>query len=46
MTTGIDERIALLAEIRQRMALAGEHWVGAILEAKGTTHDAFGQGEE
>lgn len=46
VATGIDERIALLAEIRQRMAAVGERWVGAILEAKGTTDDAFGQGEE
>jgi hypothetical protein len=46
IATGIDERIALLAEIRQRMAAIGERWVAAILEAKGTTDDAFGQGEE
>lgn len=44
--TGIDQRIALLAEIRQRMAAIGERWVGAILEAKGTAGDAFGTGEE
>ena len=42
----IDQRIALLTEIRQRMAAIGERWVGAILDAKGTTSDAFGTGEE
>jgi acyl-CoA reductase-like NAD-dependent aldehyde dehydrogenase len=46
VATGIDQRIALLAEIRQRMAAIGERWVGAILEAKGTAGDAFGVGEE
>lgn len=46
VATGIDERIALLAEIRQRMAATGERWVAAVLEAKGTTDDAFGTGEE
>lgn len=46
VATGIDERIALLAEIRQRMAAIGERWVAAVLEAKGTTDDAFGTGEE
>jgi acyl-CoA reductase-like NAD-dependent aldehyde dehydrogenase len=46
VATGIDERIALLAEMRQRMAAIGERWVAAILEAKGTANDAFGVGEE
>lgn len=47
VATGIDERIALLAEIRQRMAAVGDRWVAAILDAKGTTQgDAFGVGEE
>lgn len=46
VATGIAARIALLAEIRWRMATVGERWVAAILEAKGTTGDAFGTGEE
>ncbi len=46
VATGIAERIALLAEIRQRMAAIGERWVATILAAKGTTNDAFGSGEE
>ncbi len=46
VATGVDERIALLAEIRQRMAAIGQRWVGSILEAKGTAGDAFGTGEE
>jgi acyl-CoA reductase-like NAD-dependent aldehyde dehydrogenase len=46
VATSIDERIALLADIRQRMAAVGERWVGAILAAKGTAEDAFGTGEE
>jgi hypothetical protein len=46
VATDIDERIALLAEIRQRMAAIGERRVAAILDAKGTTNDAFGVGEE
>ena len=37
VATGIDVRIALLAEIRQRMAAVGDRWVAAILDAKGTT---------
>ena len=36
VATGVAERIALLADIRQRMAAVGERWVGAILDAKGT----------
>ena len=47
IATGIDERIALLAEIRQRMAAVSDRWVAAILDAKGTAQgDAFGVGEE
>ena len=44
VATGIAERIALLAEVRQRMAAIGERWVAAILAAKGTTNDAFSDG--
>ncbi len=46
VATGVGERIAVLADIRQRMAAVGERWVGAILDAKGTAGDAFGVGEE
>jgi acyl-CoA reductase-like NAD-dependent aldehyde dehydrogenase len=46
VATGVDERIAVLADIRQRMAAVGERWVRAILEAKGTKGDAFGTGED
>lgn len=45
-TTGIDERIALLSDIRRRMAALGERWVAAILDAKGAGDDAFAVGEE
>lgn len=46
VAAGIDERLALLDEIRRRMAAVGERWVAAILEAKGAIGDAFATGEE
>jgi len=42
----LNQRLGILTEIRRRMTLAGERWVGAILHAKGTGQDAFGVGEE
>ena len=46
VATGINERIAILADIRRRLSAVGDRWVAAILTAKGTTNDAFGVGEE
>ena len=46
VATGIEQRIALLDEMRQTLSAMGDRWVEAILEAKGTTDNAFGTGEE